>query len=152
MLLCAAGFSSFIFSYTVVPDFDAGWVRAGLSAQLLWRSWQRVGLIIPRSRVRSSPGAHFFLFAPLSMLALRVPCARLYAQCLQSFCACVGRVLRLFDSAFFHHFQMFYGFSNFNAPIRLSSAQPFSLNRAAFHSRWNLERGHPLKLERYRED
>ena len=29
--------------------------------QLLWRSWQRVGLIIPRSRVRSSPGAHAFL-------------------------------------------------------------------------------------------
>ena len=27
--------------------------------QLLWRSWQRVGLIIPRSRVRSSPGAFF---------------------------------------------------------------------------------------------
>ena len=24
---------------------------------LLWRSWQRVGLIIPRSRVRPSPGA-----------------------------------------------------------------------------------------------
>ena len=29
--------------------------------RLLWRSWQRVGLIIPRSRVRSSPGAHAFL-------------------------------------------------------------------------------------------
>ena len=30
--------------------------------QLLWRSWQRVGLIILRSRVRSSPGAVVFLF------------------------------------------------------------------------------------------
>ena len=29
--------------------------------QLLWRSWQRVGLIIPRSRVRSSPGARLFV-------------------------------------------------------------------------------------------
>ena len=29
---------------------------------LLWRSWQRVGLIILRSRVRSSPGAFTFLF------------------------------------------------------------------------------------------
>ena len=29
---------------------------------LLWRSWQRVGLIILRSRVRSSPGAVLFLF------------------------------------------------------------------------------------------
>ena len=28
---------------------------------LLWRSWQRVGLIILRSRVRSSPGAGIFL-------------------------------------------------------------------------------------------
>ena len=28
--------------------------------KLLWRSWQRVGLIILRSRVRSSPGANFF--------------------------------------------------------------------------------------------
>ena len=27
---------------------------------LLWRSWQRVGLIILRSRVRSSPGAVIF--------------------------------------------------------------------------------------------
>ena len=27
---------------------------------LLWRSWQRVGLIILRSRVRSSPGALYF--------------------------------------------------------------------------------------------
>ena len=32
-----------------------------MRGQLLWRSWQRVGLIIPRSRVRSSPGAHAFL-------------------------------------------------------------------------------------------
>ena len=31
--------------------------------QLLWRSWQRVGLIIPRSRVRSSPGANYFFVA-----------------------------------------------------------------------------------------
>ena len=31
--------------------------KAGPVEQLLWRSWQRVGLIIPRSRVRSSPGA-----------------------------------------------------------------------------------------------
>ena len=29
---------------------------------LLWRSWQRVGLIILRSRVRSSPGAVRFYF------------------------------------------------------------------------------------------
>ena len=29
---------------------------------LLWRSWQRVGLIILRSRVRSSPGAFTFIF------------------------------------------------------------------------------------------
>ena len=29
--------------------------------KLLWRSWQRVGLIILRSRVRSSPGANFFI-------------------------------------------------------------------------------------------
>ena len=29
---------------------------------LLWRSWQRVGLIILRSRVRSSPGALHFIF------------------------------------------------------------------------------------------
>ena len=28
---------------------------------LLWRSWQRVGLIILRSRVRSSPGAFPFI-------------------------------------------------------------------------------------------
>ena len=33
------------------------------SCQLLWRSWQRVGLIIPRSRVRSSPGAYLFFCA-----------------------------------------------------------------------------------------
>ena len=32
---------------------------------LLWRSWQRVGLIILRSRVRSSPGAcSFYFFRP----------------------------------------------------------------------------------------
>ena len=31
-------------------------------SSLLWRSWQRVGLIILRSRVRSSPGAVLFLF------------------------------------------------------------------------------------------
>ena len=30
--------------------------------KLLWRSWQRVGLIILRSRVRSSPGAFAFCF------------------------------------------------------------------------------------------
>ena len=40
---------------------------------LLWRSWQRVGLIILRSRVRSSPGAlYFFLFC----LAWDALCAR----------------------------------------------------------------------------
>ena len=31
----------------------------GARYPLLWRSWQRVGLIIPRSRVRPSPGAVF---------------------------------------------------------------------------------------------
>ena len=45
---------------TTSPGFgDCAW--------LLWRSWQRVGLIIPRSRVRSSPGALLFLFQ-LSLL------------------------------------------------------------------------------------
>ena len=34
--------------------------------QLLWRSWQRVGLIIPRSRVRSSPGADYFFVSAIT--------------------------------------------------------------------------------------
>ena len=33
---------------------------------LLWRSWQRVGLIIPRSRVRSSPGADYFFVSAIA--------------------------------------------------------------------------------------
>ena len=36
-------------------------VPPGAGCRLLWRSWQRVGLIILRSRVRSSPGA-FWIF------------------------------------------------------------------------------------------
>ena len=37
---------------------------------LLWRSWQRIGLIILRSRVRSSPGAYLFfaLFRKIHIL------------------------------------------------------------------------------------
>ena len=38
--------------------------------KLLWRSWQRVGLIILRSRVRSSPGA--VIFFPFSNTDLQL--------------------------------------------------------------------------------
>ena len=38
---------------------------------LLWRSWQRVGLIILRSRVRSSPGAFSFYFFAASVSYFR---------------------------------------------------------------------------------
>ena len=39
------------------------WPGRCRSNQLRWRSWQRVGLIILRSRVRSSSGAHKFFFS-----------------------------------------------------------------------------------------
>ena len=42
-------------------------------SSLLWRSWQRVGLIILRSRVRSSPGAvRFFIFYTVRVFLCRV--------------------------------------------------------------------------------
>ena len=46
---------------TYVKTFPTTALGFGGCAWLLWRSWQRVGLIIPRSRVRSSPGALLFL-------------------------------------------------------------------------------------------
>ena len=53
--------------------------------QLLWRSWQRVGLIIPRSRVRSSPGAQLFVaFLCVSRKNTkkgRTPPCFLYSRC-----------------------------------------------------------------------
>ena len=46
----------FFFEKNITSKFDLV-VAAVAGCRLLWRSWQRVGLIILRSRVRSSPGA-----------------------------------------------------------------------------------------------
>ena len=67
--LVVVGSSPTVGAFLVRPDFLAyegealsPWPRRCRSYQLRWRSWQRVGLIILRSRVRSSSGAYLFFF------------------------------------------------------------------------------------------
>ena len=60
------------FFFFATAFWAAAIAKAGPSTvlSLLWRSWQRVGLIILRSRVRSSPGA--VVFFPFSNTDLQL--------------------------------------------------------------------------------